>query len=1443
MTGVKLSIQKRNKGLFSDFVHKYSLSKTLRFELKPHPETKKHLDHFIEKDTERDKDYRELKKIIDEYHKHYIEESLKKESVLNVEDLKKLQNLNSQISKTDIKDKLKKDRKTLEEILRKQLANCFENKTDLFKEPLIKEILPKWPKKYPKLIEKIEVKTPEGAKEPMTVKKAEEIISKFKKFTTYLTGFHENRKNMYSSKEQGTAISHRIVNENLPKFLSNIKVFEKIKSNHPDLIGQLEDLKSDFKDQLDFLKADSIKDIFEVAFFNKCLTQKGIDNYNSIIGGKTPEKGEKIKGINEKINLYRQKQHKEKQIKISNKNLPVMEELYKQILSDRQSHSFYYEEFENKSDVLKAIDELYKTLWIEKENSKVNKNKNVLQNLKELLTQISNYELNQIYFKSSELNKLSHSLFEGYSIISNSLRNNYDKLESIFTEYQKHKKINKKELKKNLELFKAEMNEALSFQKNKTEETDLEFLEHISDCILESYFDFFRTSSKKKNKEKDFYSLEELNDHIYAYSTKNEDCKTVLDKLEKELKNNSEENIISSWFKHQLESEQNLCFYLDKSSKEKSETKKQDKNSKTQNLLSHIESSYKQIKDLSNRHNQSDNPQSNKEFKKEEISQIKQFLDLLLHTLHLIKFLYLEQDKKKITDLDKDTHFYNKLESLYQKLYPVIRLYNQVRNYIAKNQNSLKKIKINFEKSTLLDGWDINKETANLAVLLSKKENNFLKYYLAVMNQNRSKNANHLFDYHIKEDESPKKIKEKRELKDKIFHNSNNDNFYEKMNYKLLPDPSKMLPKVFFSKKNISFFNPSIEIKKIKEQKSYAKSEGKEFSIKDCHKLIDFYKESLKKHKDWGQFFKFIFSPTNQYKDISDFFNEVEKQGYNLDFDKIKSSYIEDNIKTGKLLLFEIYNKDFSTKAKNRVRSKDNLHTIYFKGLFEESNLKDLVLKLNGKAEVFYRKASKKLKVSHIKNKAIQNKNKDNPKKKSVFKYDLIKDKRFTEDKYFFHVPIALNFKQDSKASNFNQSALSALKDNQNINIIGIDRGERHLAYYTVINQAGEILDQGSFNTIVDSYKDEQGQSQFIKTDYHELLERKEEERDKARKSWNKIENIKELKSGYLSQLVHKLSKLMIEYNAILIFEDLNFGFKRGRMKFEKQVYQKLEKALIDKLNYFVFKDRDYKEPGGFLNAYQLTAPFESFKKMGKQTGFMFYVPAYYTSKVCPSTGFVNLIYPYYNNIKESQKFFKSFENIYFDTNKEYFIFEYRDEKVNPKKASESTNCLWKVCTHGEERYKWRFKVKKFEKYNVTEKLKVLFDKNNIDYKTESNLKADICKIEKADFFRKLLSLLNLTLQLRHVNPDAKTPDEKDFILSPVSDELGQFFDSRKANDKEPKNADANGAYHIALKGLMNLKNLKPDKKLKLKIQSIKNKDWFQFIQKKDFKPKRKKAS
>ncbi|MDE0119593.1 MAG: type V CRISPR-associated protein Cas12a/Cpf1 [Bdellovibrionales bacterium] len=1041
-------------------------------------------------------------------------------------------------------------------------------------------------------------------------------------------------------------------------------------------------------------------------------------------------RGQKIKGVNEVINLYRQKKRQEDQLKISNTNLPFMQVLYKQILSDRQSHSFYIEEFKNKQEVLNSINELWKVIFDKKD-----RRENVLQKIESLFTNMSEYEINNIYFKKDHLSQVSSTLFKDYSIISSALEDWAEK----------------------------------EFQTKKEREQWLK---------------------------KDFYSFSEIHKALSYYSKENEN-------ITKPEDNN-------------FNFETALFFYFKSAFQSKTHTI----NNKTESfkLISYIEKLYEEIKEVkscSSQHN---------EFSTKETKAIKSFLTALMDLIHLIKPICLEKDKKKIEDLDKDTVFYEEFTSLYEKLIPIIKLYNKTRNYITQNKNRLEKIKINFEDSTLMKGWDVNKENDNLAIILRKKENDKWCYYLGIMSKSHRK----IFDYQLNfEDYNKESVKQKKmNLKNKILATHNKEAYYEKMNYKLLPDPSKMLPKVFFSRKNDSIFNPSSEIKKIKQEKTYAKNDGNVFNLIKCRKFIDFYKASIEDHYDWKKF-NFKFSDTSQYQDISDFYHEVSSQGYKLSFDKIKEDYIKEKVKKGELYLFKIYTKDFSTKS----TGKPNLHTSYFKLLFDKDNLEDTIFKLNGQAEMFYRKASIQKKTTHKKNAPIQNKNPDNPKQKSTFNYDLIKDRRFTEDKYFFHVPIILNFKKKNmRAYQFNQEVLKFLKDNKNINIIGIDRGERHLAYYTVIDQQKHILDQGSFNNIISNYKGKNGQDVEVRTEYHKLLETREEERDKSRKSWAKIENIKELKSGYLSHLVHKISQMMIKYNAIVVFEDLNTGFKRGRIKFEKQVYQKLEKALIDKLNYLVFKDTAHKNPGGFLKAYQLTAPFESFQKMGKQTGFILYTPAYYTSKVDPLTGFINLIYPRYKNKKDSIDFFNSFEKISFDKEKDYFVFEYQDGKVNSRKKSES-NTRWRVCTHGEDRYKYDRKSKSHKKIDVTRKLKALFNKYEIKYETGGCIKGPIVNQSDKAFFKELMDLLNLTIQLRHINPDSQSIDEKDFILSPVADEGSRFFDSRKAKEMEPKNADANGAYHIALKGLEAIKNIKYQNN-KLQIPAIKNKDWFKSIKK-----------
>ena len=79
-----------------------------------------------------------------------------------------------------------------------------------------------------------------------------------------------------------------------------------------------------------------------------------------------------------------------------------------------------------------------------------------------------------------------------------------------------------------------------------------------------------------------------------------------------------------------------------------------------------------------------------------------------------------------------------------------------------------------------------------------------------------------------------------------------------------------------------------------------------------------------------------------------------------------------------------------------------------------------------------------------------------------------------------------------------------------------------------------------------------------------------------------------------------------------------------------------------------------------------------------------------------------------------------------------------------------------------------------------------------------------------------------MSVSLRHSNR------EEDRIISPVADKNGDFFDSGNVRDNSaPQDADANGAFHIALKGLYLLKHGILDGKL----EKISHDTWMKFTQ------------
>lgn len=744
---------------------------------------------------------------------------------------------------------------------------------------------------------------------------------------------------------------------------------------------------------------------------------------------------------------------------------------------------------------------------------------------------------------------------------------------------------------------------------------------------------------------------------------------------------------------------------------------------------------------------------------------------------------------------NKDELFYGKFTPLYDSIADIDRLYDKVRNYITQKPYSKDKIKLNFDNPQFLGGWDKNKESDYRTVILCR--NNL--YYLAIMDKSHSK----VFV------DAPNRV-------------SKEDDYFKKMEYKLLPGPNKMLPKVFFAASNVDKFNPSNRILDIRKRESFKK--GTTFNKSECHEFIDFFKESIEKHEDWSQF-GFEFTPTENYNDISEFYREISEQGYYINFSKISKSYIDELVEKGYIYLFQIYNKDFSEYSKGTP----NLHTLYFKMLFDDKILSNVVYKLNGEAEMFYRKASinEKEKITHPAKLPIANKNPDNEKKESVFEYDIIKDKRFTKRQFSLHLPITINYKApDSKKSDFNYDVRKAVKDKIDNYVIGIDRGERNLIYISVINSNGEIIEQMSLNEIIGD--------NGHKVDYQKLLDKREKERDDARKSWGTVENIKELKEGYVSQVVHKICELVVKYDAVIAMEDLNFGFKNSRYPIEKQVYQKFENMLISKLNLLIDKNADPTKDGGLLRAYQLTNKYDGVNK-SKQDGIIFYVPAWDTSKIDPTTGFVNLLRPKYTSLSEAKKLFETIDDIKYNASDDMFEFDIDYSKF--PRCNYDYKKKWTVCTNSNRIMSVRDKENNNMWVNkqiiLTDEFKSLFSEFGIAY--ESDLKNSVLSISSADFYKRLIKLLSLTLQMRNSVIGSTLPED-DYLVSPVKNEKGEFYDSRnyKKDAPLPCDADANGAYNIARKALWAINVLKEtsDDKLSKAKLSITNAQWLEYAQK-----------
>ncbi len=1301
----------------TELVNLYSLQKTLRFELIPQGETLQNIEKMgiLTQDNQRTDDYEKVKTIIDEYHKRFIEICFK-DFVL--EDLDKYQEL--YITKNRSEQENTEFQK-LKTNLRKQVVNRFKENDKLkrlFSKEFIKEDL---------------VEYLDGRDEDKT------RVERFKDFTTYFTGFFENRKNMYSDGEQSTAIAYRLIHENLPKFIDNLSIFNKIVERN-EIKTKFSTIVNDLNCHL-HSPINSIEEVFTIDYFNKTLSQKQIEDYNTIIGG-VSKNNEKVQGLNEYINLYNQQQ------KDKSNRLPLLKKLFKQILSDREPISWLPEELSSDKDMANSVLNLYKEVY-----EIIYSNDNSLYNL---ITYIDNYDLSKIYISNDQsLTTLSQRIYNRYDIYTFAIK-------------QTLKELNRQKRKENIEKYEARI-----------------------DNLFENCESF---------------SIEELNNIVKNTYKENEEIDTS--------------KTIEQYFK-------------DFGAINKEHIQKE-------NLILQLENAFTVAKPILEAIDDNNKGISQD---KDAVDKIKNLLDVLKDIQHFVKPLLGSN-----IEADKDENFYGSFSDIYQRLDKITPIYNMVRNYLTKKPYSEEKIKLNFEKGNLLNGWidsytEKSDNGTQYSGYLFRKLNSIgeYDYYLGIsLDTKLFRNTDNVEE----NDKSEFERLDYYQLKSQTFFGNSYkgkqtynkdkedmitiiDDFIERLpNIHPLKERSKNKPDTFTPNQYLTYFKNYQEEYNclLKDKKFKNKNEELIKNIIETIKSINrLPKDKIKAiiSKNYTVFSEII-------SDIQDTLLKEKIFNYISVSKKAMEAAAKREQKT--LYLFKISNKDLSyadthSKGDRKSRGTENLHTIYFKTLMSgEQNVLDI-----GAGAIFYRKKTEWLKSSptHKANEKIQNKNSHT---KSEFEYGLIKDKRYIENKFLFHLSLTLNY-QSKGIKNINPIVNNMIRNKEIKHIIGIDRGERNLLYLSLIDLKGNIVKQMSLNEIINEYNGNK-----YKTDYHDLLAKKEEERKKARLSWGTIENIKELKDGYISQVVHIISQMIVKYNAIVVLEDLNFGFMRGRQKIEKQVYQKFEKKLIDKLNYYVDKQKNSNEIGGLFHALQLTNKFESFKDMEKQNGCLFYIPAWNTSKIDPVTGFVNMFDTSYCSVKESKVFFSKFDTIRYNAKDDLFEFAFDYDNFTTK--AQGTKTQWTLCSFGQRIEIFRNKEKNNtwdnKEININDEFKQLFNEFNIDININDNLKQEIQKQTSAEFFKRIMHLMKLLLQIRN-SITGSTEKNDDYIISPVADENGVFFDSRKVNEPDnlPIDADANGAYNIARKGLWvvrQIQNTKDEDKINL---AISNKGWLNFVQQK----------
>lgn len=658
---------------------------------------------------------------------------------------------------------------------------------------------------------------------------------------------------------------------------------------------------------------------------------------------------------------------------------------------------------------------------------------------------------------------------------------------------------------------------------------------------------------------------------------------------------------------------------------------------------------------------------------------------------------------KDLKNTDITNPIYDILSDFEAKSSDIISNYHTARNYITKKGKDLKsKIPMQFGYSNF--GVGDSRYISKSGSFLYKDGNNV---YLAIPVKGSKFSLDNMY---ASDDE---------ESIDMLYWNQ-------------LTDIYRQLPRIIFSKSGMNTYKPSDEIMYIKSTEGF--KTNKEMLTKWCSFLID----CLSQNPDYAQYdVKNRMRAAEEYENISEFYNELEFATYSIEVKKLSKDKIHKLNEEGLIYIFQIYCKDFSPAH----HGKTDRNTALLLSLFDNNNSKNCIelnphTRIKGGLSVFYREPKISLSDTtiHKAGQPIALKNPINAGKSKTFKYDIIKNRRYTQEKLLVSILITTNNVIDNTHTSYRFNK-EVNKDVINKNILAITRGNKHLISYMITKPDGTPIEKGNFDKIVSNT----ATSDKYEFDYNALLSKAEAEYLDNQKKWKPVKGIDDTKKGYLSAVLSKIVQLQQKYDCIIAVEKLNAGGSRDAV-ITKKLYKGFEEAIIKKFNYVETSE------GIKQYTYLDNIPLD---KMW-QNGIIYLTgTTFLRSKYGSYIDRISHLFKF-KNATQAKDLLNSFRRFYYDN--EAFYVEFSPSDFIPKDNIPVTSDIYTIKLQGIVRTFIPDKNghTKLVEYDLVASIKDILETDAVEYESGANIQLDALE---ATGFKQLVDILRIALKFETYNP------------------------------------------------------------------------------------------